>query len=187
MARIARNPLEVPAGVKVKAEGSKILVEGPKGKLELVLTPGLSLEFKDQNVVVQAKGDDVDAGISARHGLTRTLVRNMIQGVAKGYERKLEIRGVGYRANVEKGKLTLSVGFSHAVVLVLPPGITVDVDKQVNLTVKGVDKYLVGEMAARIRRIKPPEVYKGTGIRYLNEIVRQKVGKAAASGKTGAK
>jgi large subunit ribosomal protein L6 len=187
MARIARKPLELPAGVKVKTEGPKVLVEGPKGKLQLELTPGLRLEISEKSLVVEAKGDDVDSGVSSRHGLTRSLVQNMIKGVSKGFEKKLEIRGVGYRAAVDKGKLTMSVGFSHPVVLVLPPGITVDVEKLVNLSVKGVDKYLVGEMAARIRRVKPPEVYKGTGIRYLNEMVRQKVGKAAASGKPGAK
>ncbi len=187
MARIARNPLELPAGVKMKTEGSKILVEGPKGKLELHLTPGLRLEMKEKSVVVEAKGDDTDSGVSSRHGLTRSLVQNMIKGVSQGFEKKLEIRGVGYRAAMEKGKLVLSVGFSHPVVLSLPTGITVDVEKQVNLTVKGVDKCLVGETAARIRRVKPPEVYKGTGIRYLNEMVRQKVGKTAASGKSGAK
>ena len=187
MARIARKPLDIPPGVKVKTEGSELLFEGPKGKMHLNLTEGLSLELKDKTLVVEAVGDKTDAGVSARHGLTRTLVKNMLQGVFAGFEKKLEIRGVGYRAAVDKGKLNMSVGFSHPVVMILPPGITVDVEKQVNLTVKGVDKYLVGEIAARIRRVKPPEVYKGTGIRYLNEIVRQKVGKTAASGKAAAK
>jgi large subunit ribosomal protein L6 len=121
--------------------------------------------------------------LSAQHGLTRTLLKNILSGVSKGFEKKLEIRGVGYRAAVDKGVLTMTVGYSHPVVMELPVGITVDVEKQVNLTVKGNNKYMVGETAARIRRAKPPEVYKGTGIRYLNEAVIQKVGKSAAGGK----
>lgn len=187
MARIAKNPLEIPAGVKVKVEGSRVLVEGPKGKEQHDLAAGLRLEIQEKALILHADDYSTSTKLSPLHGLTRSLLKNMLLGVSKGFEKKLEIRGVGYRAAVEKGKLTMTVGYSHPVVMDLPPGITIDIDKQVNLTIKGVNKYQVGETAARIRRQKPPEVYKGTGIRYLNEMVRQKVGKAAASGKAGAK
>lgn len=183
MARIAKNPLDIPAGVKVKVDGNKVLVEGSKGKEQLELGKGLRLEVQDKALVLHAEDYKTDPKLSSLHGLTRTLLKNMLLGVSHGFEKKLEIRGVGYRAAVEKGKLNLTVGFSHPVLMELPAGITVDIDKQVNLTVKGVNKYLVGEVAARIRRVKPPEVYKGTGIRYLNEHVIQKVGKAAAGAK----
>jgi large subunit ribosomal protein L6 len=183
MARIAKNPLEIPAGVKVKLDGNMVLVEGPKGKEQYELGKGLRLEVLEKSLVLHADDYKADPKLSAQHGLTRTLIKNMLVGVFQGFEKKLEIRGVGYRAAVEKGKLTMTVGFSHPVVIELPVGITVDVEKQVNLTVKGVNKYMVGEVAARIRRVKPPEVYKGTGIRYLNESVIQKVGKAAAGAK----
>jgi len=183
MARIAKNPLEIPAGVKVKLEGNKVLVEGPKGKEQYELGKGLHLDIQDKALVLNADDYKTDPKLSSLHGLTRTLLKNMLLGVSKGFEKKLEIRGVGYRAAVEKGKLTLTVGYSHPVVIDLPVGITVDIEKQVNLTVKGVNKYMVGEIAARIRRVKPPEVYKGTGIRYVNEFVIQKVGKAAAGSK----
>ena len=183
MARIAKNPLPIPAGVKVKLDGSKVLVEGPKGKEEHLLAPGLKLEVQEKALVLHADDYGTSPKLSSLHGLTRTLLKNILLGVSKGFEKKLEIRGIGYRAAVDKGKLNLTLGFSHPVALALPSGITVDVEKQVNLTVKGINKYMVGETAARIRRVRPPEVYKGTGIRYLNETVRQKVGKAASTGK----
>src|SRR5581483_1922754 len=134
-----------------------------------------------ENAKVEAKA------LNASHGLTHALIKNMIVGVSAGFEKKLEIQGVGYRAAMDKGKLSMSLGFSHPVVLDLPKGVTVDIEKQTLLTVKGTDKYLVGETAAKIRRVKPPEVYKGTGIRYLGEYVRKKVGKTGATGKAGGK
>jgi large subunit ribosomal protein L6 len=172
----------------VKVDGSRVTLEGPKGSLSIDLMPGLRMEVKDKEFCVLAEGSArMDPRtLSANHGLTRTLLKNMVTGVTQGFEKKLEIRGVGYRAAVEKGKLILSLGFSHPVELPLPKGITVDVEKQVMLTIKGVDKYQVGETAAVIRRIKPPEVYKGTGIRYLDEHVIQKVGKAGKVGAAGA-
>ncbi len=183
MARIAKNPVEIPAGVKVKVDGSQVLIEGPKGKETLKMCPGLKVELQEKALVLHSEDYKVHPKQSALHGLTRTLLKNIILGVSKGFEKKLEIRGVGYRAAVDKGRLNMTLGFSHPVSMELPQGITIDIEKQVNLTVKGINKCMVGEMAAKIRRVRPPEVYKGTGIRYLNEVVRQKVGKAASTGK----
>lgn len=189
MARIAKKPIELAQGAKIKVDGNKLTVEGPKGSLNLELMPGVKVELKDKSLLVSVIGDGVSDAktLNASHGLTHALIKNMILGVTSGFEKKLEIQGVGYRANLEKGKLSMSLGFSHPVVMELPKGITVDIEKQTLLTVKGVDKYLVGEMASKIRRVKPPEVYKGTGIRYLGEYVRKKVGKTGATGKAGAK
>lgn len=187
MPRIANKPVEIPQGVKIKFEGSRVTVEGPKGSLNREIMPGLKVEVKDKNFFVLPLADSKIAAktLNASHGLSHALVKNMVFGVTAGFEKKLEIQGVGYRASMEKGKLSMSLGFSHPVVMDLPKGVTVDIEKQVLLTVKGIDKYLVGETAAKIRRVKPPEVYKGTGIRYLGEYVRKKVGKTGATGKTG--
>jgi large subunit ribosomal protein L6 len=189
MARIAKKPIEIPQGVKIKPEGNRITVEGPKGSLSLELMSGMKVETKEKNLLVTpVEGENVDAkALNSNHGLTHALIKNMILGVTTGFEKKLEIQGVGYRASLEKGKLSMSLGFSHPVVMDLPKGVTIDIEKQTLLTVKGTDKYLVGEMAAKIRRVKPPEVYKGTGIRYLGEYVRKKVGKTGATGKAGGK
>ncbi len=189
MARIAKKPIEIPQGVKIKPEGSRLTVEGPKGSLSLELMPGMKVATKVKDILVTpVEGDNVNPkALNANHGLTHALVKNMILGVTTGFEKKLEIQGVGYRASLEKGKLSMSLGFSHPVVMELPKGVTIDIEKQTLLTVKGTDKYLVGEMAAKIRRVKPPEVYKGTGIRYLGEYVRKKVGKTGATGKAGGK
>ena len=186
MARIARKPVVIPSGVKIKAQGNKVTVEGPKGSFQREIMQGLKVDVQGQNLmIVPDKG--MEKALNASHGLTHALVKNMVQGVTSGFEKKLEIQGVGYRANLDKGKLNMSLGFSHPVVMDLPKGISVDVEKQTLLTVKGIDKYLVGETAAKIRRVKPPEVYKGTGIRYQGEYVRKKVGKTGATGKAGGK
>jgi len=188
MARIAKKPIEMAQGVKVKTEGAKVTVEGPKGSLSLQLLRGLKVEQREKNLFVLIENEEADSKtLNASHGLMHALVKGMIQGVTTGFEKKLEIQGVGYRATLEKGKLSMSLGFSHPVVMDLPKGITVDIEKQTLLTVKGTDKYLVGETAAKIRRVKPPEVYKGTGIRYFGEYVRKKVGKTGATGKAGGK
>ncbi len=189
MARIAKKPIEIPLGVKIKTEGNRVTVDGPKGSLSLELMPGMKVETKDKNLlIIPVEGNNADLkALNANHGLTHALVKNMLVGVTTGFEKKLEIQGVGYRATLEKGKLSMSLGFSHPVVMDLPKGVTVDIEKQTLLTVKGIDKYLVGEMAAKIRRVKPPEVYKGTGIRYLGEYVRKKVGKTGATGKASGK
>jgi large subunit ribosomal protein L6 len=185
MARIAKKPIDLPSGVKVKTEGQKVTVEGPKGTLSHEMMLGIKVEAQGQQLLVSITGNEKI--LNAGHGLTRALIKNMVQGVATGFERKLEIQGVGYRAAMDKGKLSMSLGFSHPVVMDLPKGVSVDIEKQTLLTVKGVDKYLVGETAAKIRRVKPPEVYKGTGIRYAGEHVRKKVGKTGATGKAGGK
>lgn len=189
MARIAKKPIEVPTGVKVKPEGNRVVIDGPKGSLHHELMPGLKIEVKEKDLfVLTVDNASVEAkALNASHGLTHALIKNMIHGVTAGFEKKLEIQGVGYRAAMEKGKLSMSLGFSHPVVMELPKGVTVDIEKQTLLTVKGIDKYLVGETAAKIRRVKPPEVYKGTGIRYFGEYVRKKVGKTGATGKAGGK
>jgi large subunit ribosomal protein L6 len=185
MARIAKKPIELPTGVKVKTEGQKVMVEGPKGTLNHEMMAGIKVETQGQQLLVSITGNEKT--LNPFHGLTRALIKNMVVGVTSGFERKLEIQGVGYRAAIDKGKLSMSLGFSHPVVMELPKGVSVDIEKQTLLTVKGVDKYLVGETAAKIRRVKPPEVYKGTGIRYLGEQVRKKVGKTGATGKAGGK
>ena len=183
MARMAKKPIEIPKGVKVKAENELLTIEGPKGSLDHRLMPGLKAQIKDGQLSIATVQDTpVDPKtLNAYQGLTHSLVKNMVEGVTSGFEKKLEIQGVGYRAALEKGKLSLSLGFTRPVVMELPKGIAVDIDKQVNLTVKGIDKYLVGEIAAKIRRVKPPEVYKGTGIRFAGEYVRKKVGKTGAT------
>ncbi len=190
MARIAKKTIEIPSGVKVKIEGKKVIVEGSKGILTLELVPGIKVDVNEKHILVSV--DDKNNAdlkvLNARQGLTNALIKNMVLGVSAGFEKKLEIQGVGYRAALEKGKLNMSLGFSHPVLLELPKGVSVDIEKQTLLTVKGIDKYLVGETAAKIRQAKPPEVYKGTGVRYLGEYVRKKVGKTGATGKTeGAK
>ncbi len=187
MARIAKKPIQIPTGVKLKTEGNQLSVEGPKGTLTYGLMPGIKIEIQDKNLLVSTiEGPNSDKKtLGANHGLTHALIKNMIQGVSMGFEKKLEIQGVGYRAAVDKGKLNMTLGFSHPIVMDLPKGVSIDIEKQTLLTVKGIDKYLVGEVAAKIRRVKPPEVYKGTGIRYFGEYVRKKVGKTGATGKAG--
>jgi large subunit ribosomal protein L6 len=188
MARIAKKPINLLPSIKLRQEGNVLYAEGPKGKLSLTVPEGIKITITDKSLLVEIIPDSLNSReLNIRHGLSHALIQNMVQGVSAGFEKKLEIRGVGYRATFEKGKLTMSLGFSHPIVLDMPAGIVVDVEKQTLLTVKGIDKYLVGEMAAKIRKIKPPEVYKGTGIRYLNEFVRQKVGKTAATKGAGAK
>ena len=189
MARVAKKAIEIPPGVKIKAEGLRVTIDGPKGSLTHEMMPGLKLEIDEKSFrvsVAEAASVDFQA-LNSWHGLTRALIKNMVDGVSKGFEKKLEIQGVGYRAAVEKGKLNMSLGFTHPIVIELPKGVAVEIEKQTFLTVKGIDKYLVGEIAAQIRRVKPPEVYKGTGIRYLGEYVRKKVGKTGATAKAGGK
>ncbi len=190
MARIAKKPINIPPGVKIKIEGKKVVVEGSKGILSHDLLPGIKVALTDKNLLVSPEPiENADMKLlNARQGLTHALIKNMVLGVSFGFEKKLEIQGVGYRASLDKGKLSMTLGFSHPVLLDLPKGVSVEIEKQTLLTVKGIDKYQVGEMAAKIRQSKPPEVYKGTGIRYLGEYVRKKVGKTGATGKTdGAK
>jgi large subunit ribosomal protein L6 len=182
MSRIGRAPIAIPVGVKVSVSGQTVAIEGPKGKLSRDLHPAIRAEVKDGQILV--KRPDDSKSNRALHGLSRALLNNMVVGVTQGFNKGLEIEGVGYRAAVEGNKLTFALGFSHPVEMQLPKGISVTVDKQVSLNVSGIDKELVGQVAADIRFLKEPEPYRGKGIRYSGEVIRRKAGKAAATGGT---
>jgi len=170
-------PVPLPKGVTVNIEGSTVQVKGPKGELVRTLNPEMQIKLEDNRLLVERPTDQ--RRHRALHGLTRTLLNNMVLGVSQGFTRRLEIEGVGYRAEVQGKNLVLNVGFSHPVVVEPPPGISFEVEKGTRVfSVLGADKEMVGEMAARIRRIRPPEPYKGKGIRYQGEHVRRKAGKA---------
>jgi large subunit ribosomal protein L6 len=181
MSRIGKMPVKLPAGVKVNIEGTTVTVKGAKGELKQTFDSHMQIEAKDGQVLITPPNAP---GYDALHGLTRALIHNMVQGVADGYKRSLEIEGVGYRAELQGKSLVLAVGLSHQVVVEPPQGITFVVDKSQRLfTIEGTDKQLVGELAAKIRGMRPPEPYKGKGIRYQGERIRRKAGKA---GKVGA-
>jgi large subunit ribosomal protein L6 len=177
MSRIGRLPITVPSGVDVTLDGQDITVKGPKGTLGLTVTDHIGVERGDDGALVVSRRDD---GRDARalHGLTRTLVANMVTGVTEGYEKKLEIVGVGYRVQPKGKDLEFSVGYSHSVVVTPPEGISFAVEGPTKFSVQGIDKQQVGQVAANIRKIRKPEPYKGKGIRYAGEHVRRKVGKA---------
>jgi large subunit ribosomal protein L6 len=177
MSRIGRKPIEIPAGVDVDVAPGRVNVKGPKGELAQVVSQEMSFE-RDGDVLTVSRPTDRGEH-RALHGLTRSLVANMVEGVTNGFERQLEIQGVGYRARLQGRNLELSVGYSHAVTVEAPDGIEFEVPQPTQVIVRGIDKQLVGEMAARIRRVRPPEPYKGKGIRYAGEQVRRKVGKRA--------
>ncbi len=177
MSRIGKKPIVIPAGVKVTCAGRLVQVDGPRGKLQHVVPPQVAVEVADGRVLVTRTTDNrIERSM---HGLTRTLVANMVEGVSQGFKRELEVVGVGYRAEKSGKTLNLSVGLSHQVNFAEPAGITISVDKQV-IRVEGIDKHLVGQTAANIRKVKKPDVYKGKGIRYVGESVRRKAGKAGA-------
>ena len=178
MSRVGKKPITVPKDVKVSIDDAKVEVKGPKGRLQHLLPPRVNLSVDGDKVLVRREADDRSS--KALHGLTRSLISNMMTGVTKGFEKRLEILGVGFRADVEKSILKLSLGFSHPVLFPIPEGIGVEVEKQTLITVKGIDKQQVGTVAAKLRSIKPPEPYKGKGIRYLGERIRKKVGKTKA-------
>lgn len=177
MSRIGKLPIEIPEGVTVSLKGSTIIVKGPKGENSFTFHPRMKITFKDQQILVE-RSSKSDSNL---HGLTRTLIANLIAGIQKGFEKKLEIHGVGYRAEVKGNKLILLVGFSHPIEYTAPPGITfsLDPEKKNILAISGFDKQLVGEAAAKIRSFRKPEPYKGKGIRYLGEKIRLKAGKTA--------
>lgn len=177
MSRIGRMPVVVPEGVEVKIEGSHVRMQGPKGELERSFRPEMSINFQEGVITVERPSDEPQ--MRAFHGLTRALLNNMVVGVSEGFEKTLQIEGVGYRPEIEGETLVLHLGFSHLVNVPAPSGITFDVDTRARLVkVQGIDKELVGRVAADIRKIRPPEPYKGKGIRYLGEYVRRKAGKA---------
>jgi large subunit ribosomal protein L6 len=180
MSRIGKNPITIPAGVKVSVQGQRIQVEGPKGSLERTIAPPAQVEVKDNKIIVSRPDDSRKS--KAMHGLARTLIKNMVQGVTQGFEKELHIEGVGYRAAVQGQVLNLSLGYSHPVDFQIPKGITIVVDQQTELKISGIDKELVGQVAANIRFLREPEVYRGKGIRYKDEVIRRKAGKTAASG-----
>jgi large subunit ribosomal protein L6 len=177
MSRIGNRPITVPAGVEIEiTDGNAVTVKGPKGTLTQSLSPAMSLTRDNGSVLVARPNNERDN--RSLHGLTRTLLNNMVVGVTDGYKRDLEIQGVGYRAALDGSTLVLSVGFSHPVRMTPPDGVSYTLDGNTRLSVVGIDKQLVGEEAARIRRVRPPEPYKGKGIRYAGEQVRRKAGKA---------
>ncbi|MFH0800316.1 MAG: 50S ribosomal protein L6 [Pseudomonadota bacterium] len=186
MSRIGKKPVVLPKGVTAKIENEKLAVRGPKGELKLILDasryPGVETRITDGAIAVTRKDDGRRA--RTEQGLVRALIQNMVVGVTTGYSRILDVVGVGYRAELKGKALNLSLGFSHPIEFALPDGIAVMVDKQTRITIQGIDKKLVGETAACIRRYRPPEPYKGKGVRYSDEVVKRKVGKAAA-GTTG--
>jgi len=180
MSRIGKLPVKIPEKVKVAVAGGILKVEGPKGKMSFPFNPMMKIEVGTGEVKVVRPDDSRQA--RGLHGLTRTLVRNAVDGVTKGYERVLEITGVGFKAEVKGKEIHFALGFSHPVVFKLPEGITAEVDpKQTRITVKGVDKHLLGLTAAKIRGLREPEPYKGKGIKYANEIIRRKEGKTGAA------
>ncbi|UCG68886.1 MAG: 50S ribosomal protein L6 [Thermoplasmata archaeon] len=179
MSRVGKLPVGIPKGVNVQIDkDSALLVKGPKGILELSIHPSIALEIEDEKIVVKPKSTSKQA--RSLYGLTRTLIANMVEGVTNGYTKKLVIVGIGYKASIAGGILTLNLGFSHPVQYQIPAGIEVAIDKQTNIFIKGIDKQKVGQVAAEIRGFKPPEPYKGKGIRYEGEFVRRKVGKSGA-------
>ena len=177
MSRIGRQPIPVPSGVEVQIEGSTVSVKGPKGVLSQTISDVLSVAIED-GIIVVTRADESRTARSL-HGLTRTLVANMVTGVSAGFAKNLEIVGVGYRAALKGADLELQLGFSHPVLMVAEPGITFEVPAPTKITVRGIDKQRVGQVAADIRQWRKPEPYKGKGIRYEGEKVRRKLGKAA--------
>jgi large subunit ribosomal protein L6 len=177
MSRIGREPIAIPDGVNVELEGSRVTVNGPGGALHQEVSPELKVTVDDGTVRVERPSDERHH--KALHGLTRTLIANMVEGVTKGFEKRLEIQGVGYRAALRGSDLELQVGYSHPVEFPAPEGIAFEVPAPNRIVVRGIDKQLVGETAARIRKVRKPEPYKGKGIRYEGEYVRKKAGKAA--------
>lgn len=183
MSRIGKQPVKIPSGVTVDVNGTHVKVKGPKGELEFTFHPRVTITTADGvATVTRASEEKTDRSL---HGVTRTLIANMVEGVSKGFSKQLEIQGVGYRALMAGSKLQLFLGFSHTIDFPIPKGITITIDaeKKNILTVAGIDKQLVGETAAKIREYKKPEPYKGKGIRYVGEHVQRKAGKAAAGSK----
>jgi large subunit ribosomal protein L6 len=177
MSRIGKQPVPVPSGVEVKIDGSTVTVKGPKGELSQTFSELMAISLDEGQIVVTRPDESREA--RSLHGLTRTLLANMVIGVSEGYHKNLEIVGVGYRATLKGSDLELALGFSHPVVVVPEPGITFEVPAPTKITVRGIDKQRVGQVAADIRKWRKPEPYKGKGVRYEGEYVRRKLGKAA--------
>jgi large subunit ribosomal protein L6 len=176
MSRIGKRPISIPQKVTVTIEGQQVAVKGPKGELSRTLPNEVIVEQEGETLLVKRR--DESRAARQRHGLCRTLVSNMVEGVSQGFQRRLEIQGVGYRAQVQGRNLVLNVGYSHPVQIEPPEGVQMAVENNTNVVVSGIDKEIVGNIAARIRAVRPPEPYKGKGIRYAGEFVRRKAGKA---------
>lgn len=188
MSRIGKKPIIVPPNVEVKLSNSTIIVKGPKGVLEKKLPPYVEVKLEDKSIKVEVAEDAPKRTGKAFWGLARALINNMVEGVTRGYTRSLDLVGVGYRAKLQGNKLSLNVGFTHPVVVELPEGIKAEIrdtggQKENQIVLFGVDKELVGQLAAKLRAIRPPDPYKGKGIRYTNEVIRQKAGKTGKAGK----
>ena len=176
MSRIGKKPIEIPSGVEIKIDGQTVTAKGPKGEEKVEVRPEIAVKVEDNHIVLSKVGESRET--DALYGLFRTLVANAVHGVKEGFEKKLEIQGVGYRANMEGKNLNLALGYSHPVIVVPPAGITLSVEANTKITVQGSNKQTVGDVAAEIRGKRPPEVYKGKGIRYEGEYIRRKAGKA---------
>ncbi len=175
MSRIGKQPVTIPAKVKVAVQGNRVAVEGPKGKLEFALPAFTSASVDGNSVKVARQGDSADA--RSRHGLARAIINNMVKGVSEGYQKKLEIQGVGFKAALQGQAVNLSLGYSHPILYPIPAGLKVTIEENTKITIDGADKELVGRVAAEIRSYYPPEPYKGKGVRYAGEHVVRKEGK----------
>jgi large subunit ribosomal protein L6 len=182
MSRVGKKPIEIPSGVEAKLETGRIIIKGPLGEMSQVVNPNLTVKRESNKLLVERPTNQKI--YREMHGLTRNLIANMVTGVSKGYEKTLEITGVGFKASAQGSNLMLNLGFSHPIVYPLPSGIKATVDaKQTQITLKGVDKQLIGQIAANLRSLKKPEPYKGKGIKYSGEIIQRKEGKAGKTGK----
>lgn len=179
MSRIGKKPISIPAGVKITVDGDVVRAEGPKGRLSQTVPAGISATLEKDQLLVGRASDA--RTVRALHGLTRSLIANMVTGVASGFERKLEIVGIGYRAQMQGKNIQLALGYSHPVVFSLPDGITAEIDRQTAVTLRGADKALLGQTAAKLRGLRKPDPYKGKGIKYADEVIRRKVGKKAGA------
>jgi large subunit ribosomal protein L6 len=179
VSRIGKLPITIPTGVKVAVDAAAVRLEGPKGKLQTSIPAGITVQVDGNAVRVEREADE--RKMRALHGLTRKLIANMAQGVSQGFSRVLEINGVGYRAEVKGQEIHMTLGYSHPVVFPLPQGVTASVERQVVITLTSADRQLLGEMAAKLRSLRSPEPYKGKGIKYREEVIRRKAGKAVGS------
>jgi large subunit ribosomal protein L6 len=179
MSRIGKKPIPIPSGVKINVSNGTVSADGPKGKLSQPVPAGLKASV-DANVLTISRESD-ERRLRALHGLTRALVANMVTGVKDGFERKLDIVGIGYRAQMQGKAIQLALGYSHPVIFPLPEGITAEIERQVAITLRGADKALLGETAAKLRSLRKPDPYKGKGIKYSDEVIRRKVGKKAGA------
>jgi len=179
VSRIGRLPISIPDGIKVALEDGAVRVEGPKGKLRADIPPGIVVQAEGGLIRVAREAEE--RKVKALHGLTRKLIANMVHGVSRGFTRVLEINGVGYRAEVKGSELHMTLGYSHPIVFPLPQGVTASVERQIIITLNGPDRQVLGEVAAAIRGLRPPEPYKGKGVKYREEVIKRKAGKAVGA------